>query len=162
MVSRSSAGTRPAESALRLSNEQAAEIEAIVRVENVPRAEKGTRALGGDRLSPLQSGGRGSRLRGVLGAGDGNRTHVNSLEGCRTTIVLRPLWCYCLVARRGFEPLISGLKGRRPSPLDERARRVDCARNTCRSVRTCTAYLMVGGEGFEPPTSSMSSWRSSN
>ena len=36
------------------------------------------------------------------GAGDGNRTHVNSLEGCRTTIVLRPLWCTCLVARRGF------------------------------------------------------------
>src|ERR1700686_4332719 len=26
------------------------------------------------------------------GAGDGNRTHVNSLEGCRTTIVLRPLF----------------------------------------------------------------------
>jgi hypothetical protein len=25
------------------------------------------------------------------GAGDGNRTHVNSLEGCRTTIVLHPL-----------------------------------------------------------------------
>ena len=99
---------------------------------------------------------------GVFGAGDGNRTHVNSLEGCRTTIVLRPLWCCCLVARRGFEPLISGLKGRRPSPLDERARRVDCARNTRRSVWTCTAYLMVGGEGFEPPTSSMSSWRSSN
>ena len=27
----------------------------------------------------------------IDGAGDGNRTHVNSLEGCRTTIVLRPL-----------------------------------------------------------------------
>ena len=27
-----------------------------------------------------------------------------------------------LVARAGFEPAISGLKGRRPSPLDERAR----------------------------------------
>ena len=58
------------------------------------------------------------------GAGDGNRTHVTSLEGWRTTIVLRPL----VVARRGFEPLISGLKGRRPSPLDERAARTDSAR----------------------------------
>src|SRR6266850_337873 len=27
----------------------------------------------------------------AIGAGDGNRTHVNSLEGCRTTIVLHPL-----------------------------------------------------------------------
>ena len=26
-----------------------------------------------------------------------------------------------MVARAGFEPAISGLKGRRPSPLDERA-----------------------------------------
>ena len=26
-----------------------------------------------------------------------------------------------MVARTGFEPVISGLKGRRPSPLDERA-----------------------------------------
>ena len=92
--------------------------------------------------------------RGVMatiikrGAGDGNRTHVNSLEGCRTTIVLRPLWCR-LVARRGFEPLISGLKGRRPSPLDERAKPSDFA-----------GIHVVGGEGFEPPTSSMSSWRS--
>src|SRR2546428_5167543 len=58
------------------------------------------------------------------GAGDGNRTHVTSLEGWRTTIVLRPL----VVARRGFEPLISGLEGRRPSPLDERAARTDSAR----------------------------------
>ena len=43
-------------------------------------------------------------------AGDGNRTRVNSLEGYRTTIVLHPL----VVARAGFEPAISGLKGRRP------------------------------------------------
>src|SRR6202521_497723 len=83
----------------------------------------------------------------AMGAGDGNRTHVNSLEGCRTTIVLRPLWCICLVARRGFEPLISGLKGRRPSPLDERARRVDCAPNTRRSVRTADG----GRRGFRTP-----------
>src|SRR2546427_80107 len=34
-----------------------------------------------------------------------------------------PAFAHRLVARRGFEPLISGLKGRRPSPLDERARR---------------------------------------
>ena len=63
VVSRSSAGTRPAESALRLSNEQAAEIEAIVRVENVPRAEKGTRALGAT-VSP-----RSNREVGVRGSG---------------------------------------------------------------------------------------------
>ncbi len=33
------------------------------------------------------------RLRSYkcVGAGDGNRTHVTSLEGWRTTIVLRPL-----------------------------------------------------------------------
>ena len=55
--------------------------------------------------------------RAGFGAGDGNRTRVNSLEGYRTTIVLHPL----VVARAGFEPAISGLKGRRPSPLDERA-----------------------------------------
>ena len=93
---------------------------------------------------------------GADGAGDGNRTHVNSLEGCRTTIVLRPLLGLRLVARRGFEPLISGLKGRRPSPLDERAQ----AQGLCR--KRSPAIPMVGGEGFEPPTSSMSSWRSSN
>ena len=29
------------------------------------------------------------------GAGDGNRTHVTSLEGWRTTIVLRPLFEEC-------------------------------------------------------------------
>src|SRR5260370_16616382 len=34
-----------------------------------------------------------------------------------------PAFAHRLVARRGFEPLISGLKGRRPSPLDQRARR---------------------------------------
>ena len=57
-----------------------------------------------------------------VGAGDGNRTRVNSLEGCRTTTVLHPPGAFGVVARAGFEPAISGLKGRRPSPLDERAR----------------------------------------
>ena len=32
---------------------------------------------------------------------------------------------YALVARRGFEPLISALRGRCPRPLDERAKRND-------------------------------------
>src|SRR3981081_2943508 len=42
--------------------------------------------------SPLASNVDPPSRRGVAdGAGDGNRTHVNSLEGCRTTIVLRPL-----------------------------------------------------------------------
>ena len=31
------------------------------------------------------------RFGDAIGAGDGNRTHVTSLEGWRTTIVLRPL-----------------------------------------------------------------------
>ncbi len=75
----------------------------------------------------LLRGWNGYRLERVMvresstpGAGDGNRTRVNSLEGCRTTIVLHPPGGR-LVARTGFEPVISGLKGRRPSPLDERA-----------------------------------------
>jgi hypothetical protein len=37
------------------------------------------------------------------GAGDGNRTHVTSLEGWSSTIELHPLGE--LVGRRGFEPL---------------------------------------------------------
>ena len=66
-----------------------------------------------------------------------------------------------LVARRGFEPLISGLKGRRPSPLDERARRHRLCRKRLRRTRQHhPVWPLVGGEGFEPPTSSMSSWRS--
>ena len=59
------------------------------------------------------------------------------------------------VARTGFEPVISGLKGRRPGPLDERA-----APDTKLLPTRCGRKPMVGGEGFEPPTSSMSSWRS--
>jgi hypothetical protein len=43
------------------------------------------------------------------GAGDGNRTHVTSLEGWGSTIELHPRtrqsWCLVLVGRRGFEPL---------------------------------------------------------
>ena len=48
-----------------------------------------------------------------IGAGDGNRTHVFSLEGCCTTIVLHPhppFWparvgqIKKLVERAGFEP----------------------------------------------------------
>jgi hypothetical protein len=74
---------------------------------------EGVAAAGADlKKRAAESGGVG------FGAGDGNRTRVNSLEGYRTTIVLHPL----VVARAGFEPAISGLKGRRPSPLDERAR----------------------------------------
>src|SRR6266849_8036939 len=66
-----------------------------------------------------------------------------------------------LVARRGFEPLISGLKGRRPSPLDERARRHRlCPKRHLAVPATPPRWTLVGGEGFEPPTSSMSSWRS--
>ena len=89
------------------------------------------------------------------GAGDGNRTHVTSLEGWRTTIVLRPLCRVRLVARTGFEPVISGLKGRRPSPLDERAR--ICA---LRSPRSGQAPSIVhdppnwpdgGRRGFRTP-----------
>ena len=90
------------------------------------------------------------------GAGDGNRTHVTSLEGWRTAIVLRPRRAQ-KVARTGFEPVISGLKGRRPGPLDERAKGESIVPD-----QTLPARRMVGGEGFEPPTSSMSSWRSTN
>ncbi len=39
----------------------------------------------------------------------------------RATSRKRALSSMALVARAGFEPAISGLKGRRPSPLDERA-----------------------------------------
>jgi hypothetical protein len=61
-------------------------------------------------------------LATVIGAGDGNRTHILSLEGWCTAIVLHPRGAtFKYVARAGFEPAISGLKGRRPSPLDERA-----------------------------------------
>src|SRR5919109_4848620 len=60
-----------------------------------------------------------------------------------------------LVARTGFEPVISGLKGRRPGPLDERAgSRIGIIADPLHGKP------VVGGEGFEPPTSSMSSWRS--
>ena len=39
------------------------------------------------------------KFRDKFGAGDENRTHVSSLEGCRSTIELHPL-----VGREGFEP----------------------------------------------------------
>ena len=44
-----------------------------------------------------------------------------------------------LVARTGFEPVISALRGRRPEPLDERAKSEKQAAH------------MAGMEGVEPP-----------
>ena len=44
-----------------------------------------------------------------------------------------------LVARTGFEPVISALRGRRPEPLDERAK------------SDKTQHTMAGMEGVEPP-----------
>ena len=44
-----------------------------------------------------------------------------------------------LVARTGFEPVISALRGRRPEPLDERAK------------SDKTKHTMAGMEGVEPP-----------
>ena len=44
-----------------------------------------------------------------------------------------------MVARTGFEPVISALRGRRPEPLDERAK-----------SEKQTAH-MAGMEGVEPP-----------
>ena len=61
-----------------------------------------------------------------------------------------------VVARRGFEPLISTLKGWRPGPTRRPGRAHRLLPTRPRS------NLVVGGEGFEPPTSSMSSWRSTN
>src|SRR5437762_6457853 len=47
------------------------------------------------------------------------RNQLGRLAHCHcATPALRQL----LVARTGFEPVISGLKGRRPGPLDDRAR----------------------------------------
>ena len=45
---------------------------------------------------------------------------------------------HLLVARTGFEPVISALRGRRPKPLDERA-------------SMWAGRKMAGMEGFEPP-----------
>ena len=44
-----------------------------------------------------------------------------------------------MVARTGFEPVISALRGRRPEPLDERAK------------SDKTQHTMAGMEGVEPP-----------
>ena len=55
------------------------------------------------------------------------------------------------VARRGFEPLISGLKGRRPSPLDERARRHRLCRKHQLLYRHTTPSVVGGRRGFRTP-----------
>jgi LPXTG-site transpeptidase (sortase) family protein len=50
-----------------------------------------------------------------------------------------------LVARRGFEPLISALKGRRPRPLDERALFTDCSMG--KAVRSSLEMYRDHSEG---------------
>ena len=80
-----------------------------------------------------------TQAKAEFGAGDGNRTRVNSLEGYRTTIVLHPL----VVARAGFEPAISGLKGRRPSPLDERARMLPIIGESGCWAEVCVGPLLL-------------------
>src|SRR5260370_17886589 len=52
-------------------------------------------------VDPLSRPAKRAAFGSAGGAGDGNRTHVTSLEGWRTTIVLRPL-ARELVAHRGL------------------------------------------------------------
>ena len=69
-------------------------------------------------------------LQARIGAGDGNRTHVVSLEGWSSTIELHP---HRMVTRRGFEPLTLWLKVR------------------CSAI-WASESLMVPTRGIEPPT----------
>ncbi len=64
---------------------------------------------------PLESG----KLRAP--GGDGHLQHVGQPEKEKTPGDTQGSFsCLSLVGRRGFEPLISALRGRCPGPLDER------------------------------------------
>jgi hypothetical protein len=65
--------------------------------EEIGLGAQGGAAVGGGGVPPpikreRRPGARSKSGRAGFGAGDGNRTRVNSLEGYRTTIVLHPLW----------------------------------------------------------------------
>ena len=55
--------------------------------------------------------------------------------------------CKLLVARTGFEPVISALRGRRPEPLDERA--------IYNGTIGVSRRLLVARTGFEPVISAL-------
>ena len=55
-----------------------------------------------------------------------------------------------LVARTGFEPVISALRGRCPWPLDERALESNCTHSLPACQDRITVKKVAGDRGFEP------------
>ena len=55
-----------------------------------------------------------------LGLSVGQKVRPNNTIGSHTDL-FKKVWLPIEIARRGFEPLISSVRGRHPRPLDERA-----------------------------------------